>query len=312
MAASAAFKPLRDPAIEAYTRYREAFRQGRNLMRLARRRGRSGRNSSQAILLAYDLQAGSYLRAYRRNREQYEKIYRKIATYILQGLGARLPQPFSLLEVGVGDGTTLRGVLSLLGKKVGRCLGFDLSWSRVSVARKWVGARRAGVDLFVGTLFQIPLRNNSIDVVYSHHSLEPNGGREREALRECLRVARRCVVLIEPCYEKAGPAARRRMKYHGYVKNLAGHARKLGARVLHQQLVPEPLNPMNPSSVLILAKKGPRRNRHRNQNFICPVTYTPLHKKHGAYFSRQAKLVYPILRNIPMLRPENALFAEHF
>lgn len=296
--------------MEAYDRYREAFEKGRNVMRLARRRGRGSKNSSEAILLAYDLQAGSYLKAYRQNPERYEKIYRQIAALILQGLSAHARKPFSLLEVGVGDGTTLRGVLGLLGNKVGKCLGFDLSWSRISVARSWLGVRHAGVELFVGTLFRMPLPDNSIDVVYTHHSLEPNGGREKEALQECLRVARRCVVLIEPCYEKARPAGQRRMKYHGYVKNLAGVARGLGANIIHQQLVPEPLNPMNPSGVLILKKTGQRSTLRAKGNYVCPVTRTPVQKKYGCYCSRKAKLVYPILRGIPLLRPENAIIAN--
>jgi SAM-dependent methyltransferase len=301
---------MKGPAVEVYDRYREAFQKGQNVMRLARRWGRGSKNSSEAILLAYDLQAGSYLRAYRKNPGKYEKIYKKIVTFILQGLGSQSSRPFSLLEVGVGDGTTLRGVLALLGKKVGKCLGFDLSWSRISVARNWLGARHAGVELFVGTLFRMPLPDNSIDVVYTHHSLEPNGGREKEALQECLRVARRCVVLIEPCYEKAGPAGQRRMKYHGYVKNLAGVARKLGANIMLHQLVAEPLNPMNPSGVLILKKNGQRSTLRAKGNYVCPVTRTPVQKKHGCYCSRKAKLVYPILLGIPLLRPENAIIAN--
>jgi len=295
--------------MESYDRYREAFQQGRNVMRLARRRGRGPKNSSEAILLAYDLQAGSYLQAYRKSPKRYEKIYRQIAAFILRGLGTSARKSFSLLEIGVGDGTTLRGVLALLGKKVGKCLGFDLSWSRISVARSWLGARHAGVELFVGTLFRMPLPDNSIDVVYTHHSLEPNGGREREALRECLRVARRCVVLIEPCYEKAGRTARQRMRYHGYVKNLAGNARKLGAKIMFHQLLSEPLNRLNPSGVLILKKGETGKGRRKSLGTVCPVTHTTLKKRQGFLWSEQAKLAYPIFRGIPLLRPENAVIA---
>lgn len=125
-----------------------------------------------------------------------------------------------------------------------------------------------------------------------------------------MRVARRCVVLIEPCYEKAGSAAQRRMKYHGYVKNLAGVARGLGAKILFQELVPEPLNPMNPSGVLILKKNGHHSTLRAKGNYVCPVTRTPVQKKHGYYCSRKAKLAYPILRGIPLLRPENAIIAN--
>jgi ubiquinone/menaquinone biosynthesis C-methylase UbiE len=33
-------------------------------------------------------------------------------------------------------------------------------------------------DLVVADLFHIPFADNSVDVVYTSHSLEPNGGRE--------------------------------------------------------------------------------------------------------------------------------------
>lgn len=295
--------------MEAYERYREAFQKGRNVMRLARRRGRGSKNSSEAILLAYDLQAGSYLQAYQQNPEKYEKIYRQIAAFILQGLSAHARKPFSLLEVGVGDGTTLRGVLSHLGIKVRENLGFDLSWSRIKVARDWLANVQPTTCLFVGTLFHMPLPSNSVDVVYSNHSLEPNGGREKEALRECLRVARRCVVLIEPCYEKAGPVARRRMNYHGYVKNLVGNAKKLGAKIILHQLLSEPLNPLNPSGVLILKKNVRDQNRQAKLRLVCPTTRTVLKKNQSFLWSEKAKLAYPIFRGIPLLRPENAIIA---
>lgn len=66
--------------------------------------------------------------------------------------------------------------------------GFDLSWSRISVAQKWLDEKSVKAQLFVGDLFSIPLADRSVDVVYTSHSLEPNGGKEELAIKELLRV----------------------------------------------------------------------------------------------------------------------------
>jgi len=260
-------------------------------------------------MLSYDLQAGNYLRALKKNPVRFQRIHQQVADCILQGIGPRFRRPFSILEIGVGDGTTLRGVLEILGSQVKQGYGFDLSWSRVSVARTWTRPLAPRVRLFVASLFQIPLPDNSVDIVYSHHSLEPNGGREQDALGECLRVARHRLILVEPCYEKASRKARNRMKFHGYVKNLAGHARRLGANVIRHDLLPWQRNPNNPSGVLILSKNKRKSHKFKKTLLLCPITKTILKKRGSFYWAPKSKLAYPIFEGIPLLRPENAIIA---
>lgn len=103
-------------------------------------------------------------------------------------------------------------------------------------------------------MLNIPLADYSIDVVCSSHSLEPNGGKEEEAIAECLRVARRAVVLVEPLCKLASPEAQERMRYHGYVRGLCETAERLGAEVTEYRLLEHVANPLNPSGVLALLK----------------------------------------------------------
>jgi ubiquinone/menaquinone biosynthesis C-methylase UbiE len=41
-----------------------------------------------------------------------------------------------------------------------------------------------------GNIFSLPFLHNSIDIVYTSHSIEPNGGKENLLLKELYRVAR--------------------------------------------------------------------------------------------------------------------------
>ena len=139
--------------------------------------------------------------------------------------------------VVVGEDTTLAEVVKLLDKDLISVYGFDVSWSRVAEGQQWLAEHGQEANLFVGDLFEIPLADSSIDVVYSSHSLEPNGGREETAIAECLRVAREAVVLVEPSYELATQEARALMEHHGYVRGLRETAERLGAKVLKHRLL---------------------------------------------------------------------------
>src|SRR5437763_14892597 len=88
-------------------------------------------------------------------------------------------------------------------------------------------------------LSSIPLPSSSVDVVTTSHALEPNGGREREIIAELVRIARRKLVLFEPCYEMASPEAKARMESLGYIRGLT----KLADRVTSLEIVDNPLNP---------------------------------------------------------------------
>jgi SAM-dependent methyltransferase len=262
-------------------------------------------NELLATLVAYDLQAGSYIDAARKNPEANRRWCAQLARL----LERTMSEGDSILEVGSGEATTLAGVLSECTIKPSAALGFDISWSRVSEGRNWLSELDQHATLFVGDLLNMPLADNSIDVVYSSHSLEPNGSREEEAMRECLRVARRAVVLVEPIYELASSEAQARMREHGYVRGLRDTAARLGAKITDYRLLEYSPNPLNPSGVLCLNKNAPVFTRS-SYAWRCPVTATNLCAGNEFYYAREAGLTYPVLRGVPMLRAEHAIIAS--
>ena len=294
------------------TGMRAAYARGENAMAWARANTNEIGNSVVSTLVAYDLQAGSYVANARANPSFVNTWCKQLAFLIKP----HVVSGDSVLEVGVGEATTLAGVIKSLNASVEISpFGFDVSWSRVKVAQKWASENDVDARFFVGDLFRIPLADNSIDVVYTSHSLEPNGGREVAAIRELLRVARKAVVLVEPIYELAPEEAQKRMDEHGYVRNLKVTAEQLTAKVIEYGLLKHCGNPLNPSGVVALVKADTPPKTNLKSNFSqtvwqCPLTGTPLEKNRDLFYAEQMGIAYPILRGIPLLRAEHAVVAS--
>lgn len=213
------------------------------------------------------------------------------------------------IQAGVGEATTLSGVLKALPKHI-KSYGFDLSWSRVYCAREWLETNDiSSTFLCTGELKNIPFMDNSIDIVYTAHSIEPNGGAEEAILKELYRVARKYVILLEPSYELANDKAKQRMLAHGYCQNLIGISEQLGFKIIEHKLFPYSANPLNPTAVTIIEKMT---DNSVNDVLACPRYITPLLLKGGHYFSQETQVVYPVLNGIPCLRIDNGILASKF
>jgi ubiquinone/menaquinone biosynthesis C-methylase UbiE len=266
-------------------------------------------NDPVATLVAYDLQAGSYIALAKAAPEANVRWCAQLAR-LLDGV---VEEGDSLLEIGVGEATTLAGVLRKIAGVPRVALGCDLSWSRVDAGNRWLAENHCHASLFVADLFSVPLADGSIDVVYSSHSLEPNRGREKEALQECLRVARKAVVLVEPIYELASAEAQARMKHHGYVENLRETVEQLGAEVSDYRLLDYSPNVLNPSGVLCIRKAGQGERGALPETeppWQCPTTGAGLVAGDEFFFAPEVGLAYPVLRRVPMLRSEHAIVAS--
>ena len=289
-------------------RMRSEYNSGNNVMHYIREIGDIKSNQVDAIQVAYDLQAGSYIEFAKADMERSKKWCKQAAT-ILSNL---VKKDSTLLEVGCGEATTLQGVLKNLEVVPKRAFGFDISWSRCFYANGWLKENKQCADVFVADLFAIPLADSSIDVVYSSHSLEPNGGNEQAALKELVRVARKAIVLIEPIYELASLNAKARMVEHGYVKNLKNLVESLGLIVSDYRLLDFIVNPLNPSGVIVIEKDISKSQSVTENLWRCPLTKTPLDRFDDCFFSKQTGLAYPILRGIPILHGSHSIIASSY
>ena len=286
---------------------RELYRRGENISSLLREEHELQGNTKEIIEISYDLQAGSYIASM---QDPSFRVFKNDYSTEIANTIKSVCNPKSILEAGVGEATTLSGVLDKLNNDSIDCYGFDLSWSRVSYAKKWLSDENVnGVNLCTGNLFNMPYADNSIDVVYTSHAIEPNGGNEDAIIKELYRVTKEYLILLEPGYELASQEAKDRMESHGFCKGINEVAKKNGYEVIKHELFSVSYNPLNPTAITIIKKCS-----KKSSDFIlaCPKYKTPLIKRNGMLFSPEALVVYPVIDNIPCLRVENGVFASCF
>lgn len=293
---------------ESLNTIKKIYERGENIIQHLKDDETSKNNTDEMIMISYDFQSGSYIKNVKENPEFNEKYTGAIAKVINKPC---IKCDF-ILEVGVGEATTLANLVPKLKVNPKRIYGFDLAWSRVRYAIEYTKKRDIKDSfLFMGDLFNIPLADNSIDIVYTSHSVEPNGGREKEALLELMRVTKKYLILLEPAYEFASLEAVKRMEKHGYIKNLYYTAISLGLNVIEHRLFDVFSNPLNPTGLMVI-EKDLENNQVVHNPLICPVTKTPLELVRNSYFTKEGLLVYPIIDGVPCLLKDNAVIATHY
>ena len=189
-------------------------------------------------------------------------------------------------------------------------LGFDISWSRLKFAKEFLHDYDfKNITLFTANLFEIPLLENSVEIVYTSHSIEPNGGKEKEALKELYRIASKYLILLEPTYEFADNEARARMIENGYVTNLHSTVLELGYKIIEHRLFDYSSNQLNPTGLMVIEKNSLDFNK---PDLRCPISLMELTKySDSLLYSKNNFLAYPIIDEIPCLLKENSILASH-
>lgn len=286
---------------------KKMYHQGVNISEFLRKEKDISHNTREIIEISYDIQAGSYTEAmsneksFRKKEEYCAEVSKKIL---------KLCRPDSILEAGVGEATTLSGVLNFIGNNV-RSYGFDLSWSRAVLAKKWLN--KQGIHdtvICTGDLLNMPFSDNSIDIVYTSHSVEPNRGNEEKIIKELYRVTRKYLILLEPGYELSNDKCRKRMDFHGYCRNIKEISELLGYKVLEHTLFKYYANPLNPTAITIISKNS--KEDLPSNILACPKCKTPLRKVGDVFYCSQSLSIYPIVVDIPCLRVENGILGSKF
>lgn len=289
---------------------RRMYKDGVNIIDHLRKQLGTQFNTEQLVETSYDMQAGSYVDYVAQKPEACEPYQAEVSRLL-----DRLIAPGdSVVDVGTGEMTTLGPVAAACYDKATHAYALDISLSRLLVGQRYLNNTLPAplanlVQPVAASLFRMPFADHSIDVVWTSHALEPNGGREVEALRELVRVCARRLVLFEPSYEHNSAEGRQRMDRLGYIKNLPGALAKIASAELEQTLrIDSTENPLNPTYAHVIRKK-PRAARNP-PGLHCPLSHGLLERRDGYFYSRHSLLAYPVIEAIPVLRVEKGICAS--
>jgi len=267
------------------------------------------------VMVAYDLQAGSYVERIEKEpviAEQHKASAAAFAT-LFDDLGVT-----SLLDAGTGEATMLASILAQMRKPPAHVQGFDISFSRLLVGRNWLaGQGFPAARLFAGSLTQVPVLADAFDTVVTNHALEPNRGREKEIVAELYRVCRRYLILREPSWELGDEATRQHIEAHRYIRGLPEVMAELGLDVIEHRRFEGDVNAANRSALTIVRKRDADIGRDAPAGFpaipyASPVGKGALTFTGEAYYSAEDALIFPVISGIPCLLAENGVFSTRY
>ena len=291
---------------------RQLYNSGGNITEFLREEFDESSNSSEIIEIAYDAQAGNVFSEYTTIPKETELINSN-AEELYSHLIPHLFQGCSLMDVGTGELLTL----SLICKNIDipiDVLAFDISWSRLYKGRKiWdqnIPNQNLTLSSFVADMKKIPLLSKSIDITTSMLALEPNGRNLEILLKELFRVTKGKCVLFEPSYKHNSDEGKKRMDRLGYIKDIEETAENLGGRIIDVIPIKKVLNPLNlPACFVIEPSRNDITNEHNADRFTVPGTDFPLTLDEEFLTSTDTGLVFPILKEIPILKEDAAILA---
>ena len=256
---------------------------------------------SELIKIIYELQTGSYLKMYNKNKLS-KKLYAKDLFFYMKPY---LKNSISIMEAGIGEGTTTYELSKIIEKnfKKIRFLGFDLSLSRLLIAKKLLKFLKKKINLFNSDLKKIPLPDSSVDVIYTSHSLEPNRGYEKKIIKELLRVSKKYVILFEPIYELNSKKNQSRMRKFNYVRNLKKICQKLNCKINKYEKINYSENTLNETGVIVLKKMYSKN--FKKIKYLCPNSMNELKLKNNFFINKSFGFMYPIYEKIPILLEKN-------
>ncbi|WP_333886792.1 methyltransferase domain-containing protein [Clostridium sp.] len=290
-----------------------------NIMEHFRSVNNTNSNSLASILYSYDLQAGSYRdNYYNRILDRMHMNGKKItikAEEFYKQYGSRIADVFnqldylSILEVGVGEATTLSHVVKNLNNKDVKVKGIDILFSRIGYGNIFLKEQKVNnVSLAVADMFKLPFKDNSFDIVYTSHCVEPNTDKAKESISELYRITNKWLVLIEPSFDLGNNETREHMIKYAYCKDLINVIKSMKLDIVEHKLFS--LGTYNNQAAITIIRKESKNQS--NINWCCPICKKELIEDSDNYFCEDCSLIFPIIKEIPCITVGSAILGSKY
>ena len=265
-------------------------------------------NNDTSINISYDIQSGSYINFF--NTLSKRKI-KEVYFPIIREFENNFKNCKTLLDFGCGELTTSSFIIKELSGKIKKYFACDNSLNRLYLGNNYIKKRLTKKDykkltIFCNANIKLPFKNNSIDLVLTIHSLEPNNKNKNLIIDELLRVSKYGLLLMEPHFEQSNKRQQRRMKKYNYIKGIKKILVEKGCNV---EIIKKDyhLNSLNRSSIFIV-KKSKKAKVHNNYKFVDPVNQKELEVIDGFLYSKENFRLYPRFGKIHIFNEFSRLF----
>lgn len=270
----------------------------RNISQYLRETTNSDTNTPDITLISYDLQAGDYTR---KDSLEFKKgsiynTYNNLSDHFSEIIDNLNLENISLMEVGIGEGNMLYRVCNKLKTEISKVFGLDISLSRLLYAQD--NCRKNNIQnlsLMCSDMATIPLPDNSIDVLYTCFSIEPNRGREEQILKELYRVSNKYLIILETSNEFGGKKVEEHIDRHCYVKDISKKCKSMGFDLVKEYMSPYYFNENNRPNIMIFKKNTSPRE---SCSYVSPHNHSKLINSGGNLFDPTDKQVFPVVKGI--------------
>ncbi len=262
---------------------------------------------TDVIKISYDIQSGDYIDYF--NKFSKKKI-KKIYYPLVKAIKDNFKYSRSILDFGCGELTTSYYVYNHLKKKIVKYFANDNSLNRLIIGKNNLKKHLKKNDfkkfeIFCNSEYKLPFKENSIDLIFTIHSLEPNNKIKEKIFDELYRISRHGIIFMEPHYEVSSRKQKKRMLDLDYVR---GFERLLKSKKINYQVIKKKyhINNENISSLFVIKKnKVLKKNSYR---FVDPLDLTELKDFKNYFYSVNNFRIFPIIDDVKIFNDDTQLF----
>lgn len=262
----------------------------------------------EIIKLAYDTQSGSYINFFKNlNEKQKDKVYYPF----VEAINKEFKNIKNILDFGCGELTTSLYIFNNLRNKIKKYFANDLSFNRLLLGSNELKKKLSKnnfnkFEIFCNSDYNLPFKDNAIDLVITIHSLEPNNQIKIKIINELFRVSKFGIAMMEPHYEIGSITQKNRMKKFGYIKGIKNilKRKRVNFKIIKKDFH---LNNNNKSSIFII-KKIKKIKKNQQIRYVDPITKTKLTKNENILFSKNSLRAFPIVNNISLFNHDSQIF----